>query len=149
MANNTDQLAVGAIPALGLKKGYVQEKVIDLAGLPTGELVYVFTIPKGQKVLDVVTEVVEGVDLVATANVGIYSDKTGTAVDADGFNAAVDLDAAEGTIEHGLGGTDALMTTGGYMHATAETYIALALTVAAGPVVAGSIAVRAHCVDLS
>lgn len=150
MANITDQMAEVAIPSEKTHKHYLIPVILDLALGATGDIYYPITIPAGHKCLDVVCEVVEATGETATAAVGVYSDLTGTAVDADGFDASVDLNATAGTRTHGVGGTDALVTAGGYMHATADTYIGLVLTVSSSPLGAlGQLKVTAEMVDFT
>jgi hypothetical protein len=123
----------------GADKFFVLENLVDLALVATGDVVQALLIAAGTKVLDVIVKVVTPCGLVATATVG-----DGTS--AAGFDASTNLNATAGTLTNGLGGTDALMTAGGKLY-TADDTIDLTCTIAAGPIVAGKVLVKALCVD--
>lgn len=68
-----------------------------------------------------IVPVTAGVGGTITANVGI-ADTAITGYDVDGFDAAVNLENAVGTVSHSAPGTDAYATAGGYW-VTADTTI--------------------------
>ena len=149
MANVTTYLQQGVQPAVGADKDYVMETELTLALGATDDVYYALTIPSGHLVRNVVCEVVQAAGETATASVGMSSDKIGTEINDDGFDASVNLNATAGTLTIGAGGTDTYVTAGGYLNLTpAATYIGLELTVSATPLgTAGKLKVRALCTD--
>jgi hypothetical protein len=113
---------------------YKMSRVFDLALLATADIKYCFAVPNGHRVRNVTQKVVEATGETCVDEVGIYSDLVGSAVDADGFEGSADLNAAVGTRYTGIGGTDALVTAGGWLNTTgAVAYIAIVPTVGASP----------------
>lgn len=130
-----------AQPWDGLRRDYVMEQVIDLAGVATGDVVQALSIPAGTLVKNVFTKIITPSDKVTTANLG-----DGDA--AAGFDAAINLAAAVGTRTKGTGGVDAFVTDDGKLYSVADT-IDLTVTVTAGPIGAGKVLVSADCVRLT
>jgi hypothetical protein len=146
MAVDITQLASGR-PALG-DADYKLADTFDLNGQATGNVLYCFEVPKGHRVKNVTCTIVTAMGLTATAEVGIYSDKAGSEVADENFDASADLNATAGTMTTGAGGTDAYVTAGGYLNLTpAVTYVCLTLTIAAGPATAGKVRVVALMTD--
>lgn len=150
MANVTTYLQQGVQPAVGASRHYVMESEIDVTGAVSDDVYYALTVPAGHLVRNIVTEVVTKSGAADTCGVGIYSNKTGSAVDDDGFGGptAISLNATVGTLTIGVGGTDTYVTIGGYLNLTpAITYIGLEMVAAGSTIAAGKLKVRALCVD--
>jgi len=129
------------IPANGLNKVYIIENVLDFSKKPAdaSAVVEALNVNAKTQVLNVWCEVITPEGGTSTATVGDGGD-------ADGFDADVNLNAAEGTVTYGVGGTDANVTAGGKFYADADT---IDLTLDANAVDAAVVKVSALCVDLS
>lgn len=157
MANVTTNLANPGIPESGIKKAYIARSIVTLALAATNDVLYALTIPSGHRVTNVTLKVVEATGETCTVAVGVFSDQAGSAVDADGFDASADMNAAVGTLTCGSGFddnntlVDALVAKGGYLNKTpAVAYIALTPTVSSSPLGAlGKVEVIAEMVDLT
>jgi hypothetical protein len=130
-----------AIPASGLNKVFLIENTVNLAAVATGDVVQALRVAADTYVQQVFVEVVTASGLTSTATVGDGDD-------ADGYDASTNLNATAGTITYGAGGTDAYLTANGKLYTAADT-IDLTCTITSGPIVAGSIKIRALCVDVS
>lgn len=126
MANVITQLRPGVY-------GKVQDEIFDISTLATADILYAFTILPGQRVKNVDSEVVVATGETCVIEIGVYSNLTGSAVDADGFEASADVNAAVGTQYTGKA-ADALVADGGWLNTTgANAYIGVVPTVSASP----------------
>lgn len=133
--NKTGSVSVAA--AADVDNIFIFRNRIDITGLATAEVVQCLSIPAGVLVLNVMVKVITPeASGTATATVG-----DGTA--ANGWDAETNLAAAAGAITAGVGGTDALVTTG-KLYAAADT-IDVTLTLGSGPATSGVFDIQAIC----
>lgn len=126
MANDITQLRPGVY-------GPVQDELFDISLMATADILYCFTVLPGQRVKNVASEVVVATGEACVIEIGVYSDLTGTAVDANGFEASADVNAAVGSQYTGKA-ADALVADGGWLNTTgAVAYIGVVPTVNASP----------------
>lgn len=150
MADKITQLQAGRpSDASGGRGDYKMAHEFDLALLATADILYCFAVPDGHRVRNVTQRVVTATGKTCVDEVGIYSDLVGSAVDADGFEGSADLNAAAGARYTGVGGTDALVTAGGWLNTTgAVAYIGIVPTVSSSPLgSAGTVQVVALMTD--
>ena len=109
------------IPYAGQNRFYLKENTVVIpATATTGDIYELLTIPAKTRVLATIVEIVsKGTATGLTANIGITGD------DADGFDAGIDLTAANGTSYTSAGGTDAYATATGKYVTTQDTIDAI------------------------
>lgn len=146
MALGTVDKTVGsAIPLDGPGKSYVMSNIVDfsdtdLSGLASTDIIQCLDIPAKTMVYDVFVEIVTA--SVATTLTGTVGD----AADPNGWDAAVDFEAAAETITKAATGTDAYATSNGKFYDAADTIDVVATVTSI--TTEGSFKVTATCASI-
>lgn len=127
-------------PWIGVDNSVViKNTVVANASHLNGDVLQVMKVPAGLKVKSV------SIKIVTPAVATTYTSHVGDGDDADGFDAAIDLEAAAGTVYHTAIGTDAYGASG-KLYTAADT-IDMTLTITAATVYP-TFDVIAECVKL-
>lgn len=134
--------AVYGIPATGLNKVFLMKNTVDISTAANADVYEVLKVGSGVIVLNVMTKIVTPNNAATSSAVDVGDD-----ADPNGYDNAVSMKAAAGTLTKGIGGTDAYITTDGRLYSTADTIdFTFAVT---GTNSAGSVIVTALCIDLN